>query len=55
MISAWNRGDSDFLLRKMERLAQLIIVPIKQVSFNLVTDFETNECRVGGFGSTGTH
>lgn len=55
MISAWNRGSSKFLLRIMERLAQLVIIPVKRVNFNLVTNFESNECRTGGFGSTGTH
>ncbi len=53
MVSAWNRGDSEFVLNPMERLAQLVIVPVAQVRFDLVDAFETTERAEGGFGSTG--
>jgi dUTP pyrophosphatase len=53
MVSAWNRGDSEFVLNPMERLAQLVIVPVAQVCFDLVDAFETTERAEGGFGSTG--
>jgi dUTP pyrophosphatase len=54
MISTWNRGHSAFTLQPMERLAQLI-VPVLQVGFNVVEEFDTSERGVGGFGSTGKH
>jgi len=53
MISTWNRGHSAFTLNPMERLAQLIIVPVLQLGFNVVEEFESSERGVGGFGSTG--
>jgi dUTP pyrophosphatase len=55
MISTWNRGETTFVLNPMERLAQLVIVPILQATFNIVDDFETSERGAGGFGSTGKH
>jgi dUTP pyrophosphatase len=55
MISTWNRGETTFVLNPMERLAQLVIVPVVQAEFNIVDDFETSERGVGGFGSTGKH
>jgi dUTP pyrophosphatase len=55
MISTWNRGESTFVLNPMERLAQLVIVPVVQAEFNFVDDFETSERGAGGFGSTGKH
>lgn len=55
MISTWNRGNTDFTLNPMERLAQLIIVPVMHVSFNVVEEFDTSERGAGGFGSTGKH
>lgn len=55
MISTWNRGKSEFTLQAMERLAQLIIVPIKQVDWEVVEEFDDSERGVGGFGSTGKH
>ena len=55
MISTWNRGHSAFTLNPMERLAQLIIVPVLQVGFNVVEEFDTSERGAGGFGSTGKH
>ena len=53
MVSTWNRGQSAFTLNPMERLAQLIIVPVLQVGFNVVDEFDTSERGAGGFGSTG--
>jgi dUTP pyrophosphatase len=55
MISTWNRGETTFELNPMERLAQLVIVPVVQAEFNIVDDFETSERGAGGFGSTGKH
>lgn len=55
MVSTWNRGQSAFTLDPMERLAQLIIVPVLQVGFNVVEEFGDSERGVGGFGSTGKH
>jgi len=55
MVSAWNRGQQDFVLQPMERLAQLIIVPVLQVGFNVVEEFSQSDRGVGGFGSTGKH
>ncbi|MFL9862873.1 deoxyuridine 5'-triphosphate nucleotidohydrolase [Paraburkholderia sp. BL23I1N1] len=55
MISTWNRGETTFVLNPMERLAQLVIVPVVQAEFNIVDDFETSERGAGGFGSTGKH
>ena len=53
MVSTWNRGTTPFQLEPMERLAQLVIVPIQQVSFNIVDSFEATDRGAGGFGSTG--
>jgi dUTP pyrophosphatase len=55
MISTWNRGHTTFTLNPLERLAQLVIVPVVQAQFNIVEDFETSERGAGGFGSTGKH
>jgi dUTP pyrophosphatase len=53
MVSAWNRGTAAFTLNPMERLAQLVIVPVKQVDFHVVDEFTSTERGEGGFGSTG--
>ena len=53
MVSTWNRGTTTFTLEPMERLAQLVIVPVLQVQFNVVDDFDASERGEGGFGSTG--
>ena len=53
MVSTWNRGSTAFTLNPMERLAQLVVVPIQQVSFNVVEEFGESERGAGGFGSTG--
>ena len=54
MVSAWNRSQTTYTLQPLERLAQLVIVPILQVQFNLVDDFTSSERGTGGFGSTGS-
>ncbi|MDY0978274.1 dUTP diphosphatase [Massilia sp. CFBP9012] len=53
MVSTWNRGATTFVLQPMDRLAQLIVVPVLQVGFNVVTDFASSDRGAGGFGSTG--
>ena len=53
MVSTWNRGSTSFTLNPMERLAQLVIVPVVQVDFHVVEDFGASERGAGGFGSTG--
>ena len=53
LISCWNRGDKSFLINPLERVAQLVIVPVAQAKFNLVDDYVETECGEGGFGSTG--
>jgi len=53
MVSAWNRSPVAFTLEPMERLAQLVIVPVVQAQFNVVTEFEATERGEGGYGSTG--
>ena len=52
-VSTWNRGNASFVLNPMERLAQLVVVPIVQVEFNVVDDFAHSMRGAGGFGSTG--
>lgn len=54
MVSTWNRGDKAFTLNPLDRLAQLVIVPILQVGFNVVDEFGESTRGTGGFGSTGT-
>ena len=54
MVSAWNRSSTAFTLQPMERLAQLVIVPVVQAQFNEVQDFaQVSERGTGGYGSTG--
>lgn len=53
MVSTWNRGNTSFTLNPLERLAQLVIVPVLQVGFNIVDQFEESSRGTGGFGSTG--
>lgn len=55
MISTWNRGHTTFTLNPLERLAQLVIVPVVQAQFNIVDAFDASERGAGGFGSTGKH
>ncbi|HOB66547.1 dUTP diphosphatase [Ottowia sp.] len=53
MVSAWNRSDTAFTIEPMERIAQLVIVPVVQATFNLVDGFVATERGTGGYGSTG--
>ena len=53
MVSTWNRGHASFTLQPLDRLAQLVIVPVLQVGFNVVEEFASSERGAGGFGSTG--
>jgi dUTP pyrophosphatase len=55
LVSCWNRGKVPFLLNPLERIAQLVIVPVVQVAFNVVNDFEPSDRGSNGFGSTGKH
>jgi dUTP pyrophosphatase len=52
-VSTWNRGNAAFTIQPLERLAQLVIVPVVQVRFNVVDSFDESERGAGGFGSTG--
>jgi dUTP pyrophosphatase len=52
-VSTWNRGNAPFVITPMERLAQLVVVPVVQVSFNVVDDFAVSTRGAAGFGSTG--
>lgn len=54
-VSVWNRGRDVFTIQPMERIAQLVVVPVVQVGFNVVDDFVASERGSGGFGSTGKH
>ncbi|HEY1104087.1 MAG TPA: dUTP diphosphatase [Burkholderiaceae bacterium] len=53
MVSAWNRSDTAFTVAPMERIAQLVIVPVVQAQFNVVTEFPASVRGEGGYGSTG--
>ncbi len=55
MVSVWNRGQASFTLNPFERIAQLVVVPVLQVAFNVVDDFDASTRGEGGFGSTGKH
>ena len=52
-ISTWNRGNAPFTVNPMERLAQLVVVPVVQVGFKVVEEFGASRRGAGGFGSTG--
>ncbi|MFN4063181.1 dUTP diphosphatase [Azoarcus communis] len=54
-VSVWNRGRDVFTIQPMERIAQLVVVPVLQVGFRLVERFDDSERGSGGFGSTGKH
>lgn len=54
-VSVWNRGRESFTVQPMERIAQLVVVPVLQVGFNLVDEFADSARGEGGFGSTGKH
>ncbi len=53
MVSTWNRGKDSFTLNPLDRLAQLVVVPVLQVAFNVVDSFDASARGAGGFGSTG--
>ena len=52
-VSTWNRGHDTFTLNPLDRLAQLVVVPVVQVAFNVVDEFPASDRGAGGFGSTG--
>ncbi|MBL8508953.1 dUTP diphosphatase [Chitinimonas viridis] len=54
-VSVWNRGNEPFVIQPMERIAQLVVVPVVQVGFNIVDEFPASDRGEGGFGSTGKH
>jgi dUTP pyrophosphatase len=53
MISLWNRGKAGFTIQPLDRIAQLVIVPVLQVEFEVVEEFAASARGAGGFGSTG--
>ena len=55
MVSCWNRGHTTFTIEPMERIAQLVLVPVVQATFNVVETFDHSARGEGGFGSTGKH
>jgi dUTP pyrophosphatase len=52
-VSVWNRGGAAFTIQPMDRIAQLVVVPVQQVEFNVVEEFQSSSRGAGGFGSTG--
>ena len=52
-VSMWNRGQAAFTIQPLDRIAQLVVVPVAQVEFNVVDEFESSSRGAGGFGSTG--
>jgi dUTP pyrophosphatase len=54
-VSCWNRGREPFVVNPMERIAQLVVVPVVQVELNIVDSFDESLRGAGGFGSTGKH
>lgn len=54
-VSCWNRGDKIFVIEPGSRIAQMVILPVVQATFNIVEDFEDSERGEGGFGHTGKH
>jgi len=55
LVSLWNRSPNAFILNPMERIAQLVVVPVVQVGINIVEEFTRSTRGAGGFGSTGKH
>ena len=55
MVSAWNRSETPFTIEPMERIAQLVIVPVVQARFNVVSNFSASQRGESGYGSTGTN
>jgi dUTP pyrophosphatase len=54
-VSCWNRGKEPFVVNPLERIAQLVVVPVLQVELNVVASFDESDRGAGGFGSTGKH
>ncbi|GLS05557.1 deoxyuridine 5'-triphosphate nucleotidohydrolase [Chitiniphilus shinanonensis] len=54
-VSVWNRGHTSFTIQPLERIAQLVVVPVVQMQLNVVDEFDLSERGDGGFGSTGRH
>jgi dUTP pyrophosphatase len=55
LVSCWNRGRDTFIVNPMERIAQLVVIPVAQVRLNIVESFDESARGAGGFGSTGKH
>ena len=55
LVSCWNRGREPFVVNPMERIAQLVVIPVVQVELNVVESFDESARGDGGFGSTGKH
>ncbi len=55
LVSCWNRGREPFIVNPLERIAQLVVVPVVQVELNVVESFDESARGAGGFGSTGKH
>jgi dUTP pyrophosphatase len=55
MVSCWNRGSATFTVQPLERIAQMVIVPVVQATFRRVDEFDASHRGEGGFGSTGKH
>ena len=53
MISAWNRSNTSFIIEPGERIAQLVVIRVKQIEFSLVEEFTSTDRGTGGFGSSG--
>jgi dUTP pyrophosphatase len=53
LVSVWNRGKTAFTIQPMDRIAQLVVIPVAQVEWNVVDEFAVSERGAGGFGSTG--
>jgi dUTP pyrophosphatase len=54
-VSCWNRGKDTFVVNPLERIAQMVVVPVVQVELNVVDSFDESSRGAGGFGSTGKH
>jgi len=54
-VSCWNRGNTAFVIKPGERIAQLVFVPVVQANFNMVESFDQSQRGEGGFGHTGSH
>jgi dUTP pyrophosphatase len=55
MVSCWNRGSAAYTVQPMERIAQMVLVPVVQARWDVVDDFTATQRGAGGFGSTGAH